>query len=96
MLLTQAQLLLATDGLKASERIEKALSEATVLIEAMDARGLAPFICVERAQLARLHEDEALFLNQLKEAHRQFRAIGATGNAERIAMELSVYAGKPA
>ena len=88
-LLTRAQLLLATDGLRASDRIEASLRDATALIEVMDARGLAPFVHVERAQLAQLRQDDAAWSRELEQAHRQFSDIGASGHAERTAKELA-------
>jgi len=88
-LVAHAQLLRATDGLRASDRIEASLHRATALIEAMDARGLAPFVHVERAELARLRQDEAAWRHEVEEAHRQFSAIGASRYAERTAQELT-------
>ena len=88
-LLAHAQLLRATDGLRASDQIEASLRNATALIEAMDARGLAPFVHIERAQLARLRQDDAAWRCELEVAHQQFNAIGATGQAEWTAKELS-------
>ncbi len=52
------------------------------------ARSSLPLIGVERAELARLVGDEASRERELREAHRLFTEIGATGHAERLAREL--------
>jgi hypothetical protein len=48
-----------------------------------------PQILVERARLAELSGDSAGRTDLIREAHRLFTAMGATGRAERIATELS-------
>jgi len=52
------------------------------------ARAYAPLIHVERAELARLLGDEAGYQRELREAHRLFVEMGATGHAERIEVFL--------
>jgi hypothetical protein len=58
-----------------------------------DSRGkwkmLEPFICVERAELARLNHDETTRQQELREAHRLFLEIGAPIRAEQVAKELA-------
>ncbi len=49
-----------------------------------------PQVCEQRAELARLRGDEAAGTRELREAHRLFTEIGATGHAERIAKELGL------
>jgi hypothetical protein len=51
--------------------------------------GYAPFVHVERAELARLTGDEATRERELREAHRLFIAMGATIRAEQVAKELA-------
>ena len=87
-LLARVQLLLATEGLRASDQIEASLRDTMALIEAMDAHGLAPFVHLERAHLARLRQDNASWRRELEEAQQGFTAMGASGNAERTAKEL--------
>ena len=43
----------------------------------------------ERARLARLTGDGAAAERELREAHRLYEAIGATGHAGRLAKELA-------
>ncbi len=49
---------------------------------------LVPQFLVERAELARLRGDESERLHRLREAHRLFTEMGATGHAKRLAREL--------
>ena len=42
-----------------------------------------------RAELARRRGDDEACLRQLREAHRLYTEMGATGHAERVALELS-------
>ena len=46
-------------------------------------------IHVERAELARQNGDEDETERELREAHRLFTEIGATGHAEKLAARLS-------
>jgi len=45
-------------------------------------------VLLERAALARLTGDAAASQRALREAHRVFTAIGATGHAARLVPEL--------
>jgi len=67
-----------------------ALDAASALAEEMNARSFEPFICEERARLARAAEDSAAFERELREAHRLYAEMGATGHAERLARELGL------
>jgi hypothetical protein len=51
----------------------------------MNASSFDPFIRVERARLARLSGDEATSQRELREAHRLYTEMGATGHVERLA-----------
>ena len=66
-----------------------ALEAAEDLVKETGARVYLPFICEERAALALLLGDGAGRARYLRDAHRLFTAMGATGHAERIAKELS-------
>ena len=62
--------------------------EGSALIRQKGARAWAPFVCEERARLAQCLGDAAAE-RHLREAHRLFTEMGATGHAERLARELS-------
>jgi tetratricopeptide (TPR) repeat protein len=87
-LLTRIRALRETQGLEATRQIEAALAEAATWLEMSGAKSYEPFLLVERAELARLTGDEARRECALREAHRLFTEIGATGWAERVAKEL--------
>jgi class 3 adenylate cyclase len=57
-------------------------------LEAALARAIAPLVLEERAHLARLLGDDPGCERGLREAHRLFAEIGATGHAERLEQEL--------
>ncbi len=67
---------------------EPSLERAAECVEITGARSYLPQIAVERAKLARLEGDEAGRERHLREAHRLYTEIGATGYAERVAREL--------
>jgi tetratricopeptide (TPR) repeat protein len=87
-LLMQAQVLRKTQGVEAREAIEATLAEAEGLIESTGIRGWQPFLHVERAELARFTGNEATWERELREAHRLFTQMGATGHVERLGREL--------
>jgi tetratricopeptide (TPR) repeat protein len=87
-LLMQARVFRRTQGAEAREAIEAALAEAEALIESTGIRGWQPFLHVERAELAQLVGDEATRERELREAHRLYTAMGATGHAERLGRQL--------
>jgi class 3 adenylate cyclase/tetratricopeptide (TPR) repeat protein len=78
------------DGLESEGPVGAALGRAAELIEEFGARVYRPQVCEERAELARLRGDEATCQRHLREAHRLFTEMGATGHAERLARELSL------
>jgi hypothetical protein len=65
------------------------LGRAAELIEEFGARVYRPQICEERAELARLRGGDATYQRHLREAHRLYTEMGATGHAERLARELA-------
>ena len=83
-----AHVLLAEGDADVRAAIESALDRAVECVEITGARSYLPQIGVERAKLARLVGDEAGRERELREAHRLFTEIGATGHAERLAREL--------
>jgi adenylate cyclase len=85
--LSLARVLLATEGLEARPAIEGSLARALELVERTRAVGLEPQVLVERAHLARLVGDGAAGDRHLREAHRLYTEMGATGHAERVARE---------
>ncbi len=86
--LSLAHVLLADGNLDDRAAIESALDRAAECVGITGARSYLPQIGVERAKLARLEGDEAGHERHLREAHRLFTEIGATGYAERVAREL--------
>jgi ATP/maltotriose-dependent transcriptional regulator MalT len=89
---TLARVLLAAQGLAARDEIEAALTRADELMQTNGAAGAEPTIHVERAELARQSGDEAEYERELREAHRLFTQIGATGHAERLAGAVAAFA----
>ncbi len=83
-----ARVLVQTEGAKAQSAVESALDQAIALVEETGGISRKPFIHEERANLARLTGDEATHDRELREAHRLFTEMGATGHAERLAKEL--------
>ncbi len=86
--LIRARVLMQTEGAGAAGVIEATLSAAQASIEATGAKSYAPFVHVERAELARLLGDEAAWRREIGEAQRLFTEMGATVHAERLAKEL--------
>lgn len=86
--LARARVLLAFDGLEARPAIEAALERAQAVVEETGARGFEPQILLERGRLAGLVGDELGREDCLREAHRLFTEMGATGRAERAALLL--------
>ena len=87
-----ARILLGSEGLAAREEIEAALERARELARNTGMRSVEPMIHVELAELARQGGDEDERQRELREAHRLFTEIGATGHAERLAGELATLA----
>jgi adenylate cyclase len=90
--LTLARVLLASDRRAPQAEIETALDRALQLASTMDAKLVVPMIHVERAELARLSGDDEGREHELRDAHRLYTEMGATGHAERLAGELSTIA----
>ena len=71
----------------AREGVTTALGAAQDLVNDTGARVYLPFLCEERAALAAQLGDESRREQYLREAHRLFSDMSATGNAERLARE---------
>jgi adenylate cyclase len=84
------QALLAVEGAAAVEEVERALTELEPWIEERGWGGLRPFACLGRAELAYRRGDETTRERELREAHRLYLEMGATGHAERLARELEL------
>jgi tetratricopeptide (TPR) repeat protein len=69
--------------------IEQLLARALEIGRETEAKSLVPMVHVELAELARKTSDEDRRQRELREAHRLFTEIGATGHAERLAAELT-------
>jgi hypothetical protein len=85
--LTHAQALLAEGGDRIGE-VDASLLEAEGLIERTGAEAWRPQVVHARSRLARLKGNETDHERHLREAHRLFVEMGATGHAERLAREM--------
>ncbi len=83
-----ARALLAVDGVGAQDRAESALARAEELVEETGARRWTPNVHLARAELAGLHGQNEVRESHLRDAHRLFTEMGATGHAERLAREI--------
>ncbi len=72
------------------DEIEQTLDRALELVEETNGRSIEPQLLEERARLARLLEDAAACDRELREAHRLYTEMGATGHAKRLAEELGL------
>jgi adenylate cyclase len=83
--LNLAHVLRLADGAAAAGEIGATLDRAFALIGETGAEVYRPQAHVERAELERLLGDEAAYQRDLREAHRLFTEMGATGHAKRVA-----------
>jgi tetratricopeptide (TPR) repeat protein len=88
--LARVRVLLETEGVAARDEIQAALGEALTLIGHTGERASIPLIHEERAKLVRLTGDDAACQSELREAHRLYTEMGATGHAQRLAEELGI------
>ena len=88
-LLARVRVLLTLDGVAARTEVESILDRALSLVRSTGARSFEPQIHVERARLAGLLEGAPGRQQWLREAHRLFTEMGATGHAERLVRELA-------
>ena len=80
---------LATEGVVPRAEIGSALERAEQLVESIEARSLSPRILEQRGRLAAAVGDAPAANRALQAALDLYRAIGATGHAERLARELA-------
>ena len=66
----------------------EAIEEAQGVIDETHARVFQPFLHERRAQYAEVFDAEWTRDDELREAHRLFVDLGATGHAERVARML--------
>ena len=90
--LALARVLLASAGATARAEIEGALARALEVARETRMKAYEPLVHVELTELARQSGDEEDRQRELREAHRLFTEIGATGHAERLADELPLPA----
>jgi tetratricopeptide (TPR) repeat protein len=88
-LLTRARALLGCERSSSASEVERTLTEVSALIDETEALCRAPNVHEVSAELARFRGDEATRHRELREAHRLFVAMRATGHAERIAPLLA-------
>jgi ATP/maltotriose-dependent transcriptional regulator MalT len=86
--LVRARVLVDRDGARAAGEVEAILSEVEQLIAETGARIYLPDVHLARAELARVAGDEVARQRELREAHRLFTEMGATGHTARLAKEL--------
>ena len=86
--LVWARVLIQADGADSIATIRTRLDRARDWAGREGARPFAARICETYADLGRLVGDEAEAGHQLREAHRLYTEMGATGHAERVAREL--------
>jgi hypothetical protein len=78
------------DAAREVETIEASLSRAEDLVRETGARLVLPFLHEERAGLARALQRPSDADRELREAHRLYTEMAATGHAERLARELGL------
>jgi tetratricopeptide (TPR) repeat protein len=87
---TLARVLRTIDPAREVEAIEVSLSRAEDLVRQTGARLHLPSLHEERAGLARALQRPSDANRHLREAHRLYTEMGATGHAERLARELGL------
>jgi hypothetical protein len=81
--------LLRARGLQSRSGIDAAFEEALRSTREIGAKSWEPWICLERAELARLSGDDITRQQELRDAHRLFLEIGAPIRAAEVAKELA-------
>ncbi len=88
--LALARALLAVEGPAACKDVEACLARASEWVDESGARAFEPQILEVRAELAAALGDQASCERHLREAHRLYTEMGATGHAERVGRELGL------
>jgi tetratricopeptide (TPR) repeat protein len=85
-----AQVLIASEGVQAADRIEAVLTRAMELVHETDAQAFTPQLHRELAALARLRDDEEAAAREEAEAERiEAEMAGTADEAQRILLELN-------
>jgi hypothetical protein len=84
----EATVLLATDGELPRVEIEAALGRAEELVALVEGRSLSPRVLELRGRLAVALGDTPASERTLREALVLYRETGATGHAQRLALEI--------
>ena len=87
--LALARILLTSAGPGTQEEIEEVLARALEIARDTGGKVYEPLIRVELAELARQRSDGEGRERELREAHRLFTVIGASGHAEHLSAELA-------
>jgi class 3 adenylate cyclase/tetratricopeptide (TPR) repeat protein len=87
--LALGRVLLGSADPAARADIEAALARALELARETGGKAFEPLVHVELAELARQSGDEEGRQRELREAHRLFTEIGASGHAERLSADLA-------
>jgi hypothetical protein len=88
--LALTRVLLRTKGVASQAAIDAAVEETSRLVQIQKSKSLGPFVCLERAKLARLLGDETTRQRELREAYRLFVEMGAPIRAAAVAKELGL------
>jgi adenylate cyclase len=83
------RVLLRTEGAAAAAAIEAIATRLGALIDETGAESFRPLLCEERARLAQVLGDGSTHERHLREAHRLYTEMGATGHVERLGRELA-------
>jgi class 3 adenylate cyclase/tetratricopeptide (TPR) repeat protein len=86
--LARARVLRRSEGAAAAGEIEAAIARARALIDETGFRAYAPFVHEERSRLAMLLGDDSAARRELRETHRLYTEMGATGHVQRLAREF--------
>jgi tetratricopeptide (TPR) repeat protein len=87
-LLALARIRQAAGGISGQPEIDALLRRAALLIQDTGARSYEPFLHEAYAELAGRAGDDASRERELRDAHRLFTEMGASGHAARLAKEL--------
>jgi class 3 adenylate cyclase/tetratricopeptide (TPR) repeat protein len=85
-----AEMLLEIDGVAAKGAVERELQAVQAFVEDSGAISFRPRIQEARGKLALLLGDGDEYKSRLREAHRLYAEMRATGHAERLARELGI------
>jgi tetratricopeptide (TPR) repeat protein len=91
-LLSLSRVLLRSQGAEAWDTAATAIERALARADQTGLVVLVPQFLVERAELARLRGEHNTCERELREAHRLYTEMGATGHARRLARELGLEA----